>query len=364
MAKLPSNTKEVKLKRLYKQLDALYDDAFRYKLEEGDKLVIFSDLHMGDGSPKDDFRSNAGLFKSVIEKFYFKNEYKLILNGDVEELLRYPIGKITKRWKKIYDVFRMYHAENRLFKTVGNHDMLLTFPDPPETEFDVHQALLLETQHGELMVFHGHQASMTYQRINKWVGFILRYIANPLGIRNYSVAHDSRKQYAIEKKVYHYSSFRKRASIIGHTHRPLFESLSKAERLKYRIEQLCRAYNKRKEEQSRKKIKKQIKSHKKELKKLSNKNNGVLFESQLYNSIFHIPCLFNSGCVIGKRGMTCLEITENQISLVHWFDQRISQKYLKKKGYEPEQVEDSDYYRMVLNKEYLDYIFTRINLLT
>ena len=82
-----------------------------------------------------------------------------------------------------------------------------------------------------------------------------------------------------------------------------------------------------------------------------------------YNTIFHIPCLFNSGCVIGKRGITCLEIEDGQIRLVHWFDKNVSKKYLTKSGYEPEQLGDSDIYRMVINAESLDYIFTRINFL-
>jgi hypothetical protein len=42
--------------------------------------------------------------------------------------------------------------------------------------------------------------------------------------------------------VYGFSSRRKIVSIIGHIHRPLFESLSKIDTLKYRIEQLCRHY--------------------------------------------------------------------------------------------------------------------------
>ena len=117
------------------------------------------------------------------------------------------------------------------------------------------------------------------------------------------------------------------------------------------------------DEGDKKSVKKLIKSHKKELKKIFTEEKVPVFGSHIYHSIFHIPCLFNSGCVIGKRGMTCLEIDKDEISLVHWFDKKISKKYLDKRGYEPEQFADSDYYRMVLNKEYLNYIFSRINLL-
>ncbi len=61
--------------------------------------------------------------------------------------------------------------------------------------------------------------------------------------------------------------------------------------------------------------------------------------------------------------MTCLEIEGGKIRLVHWFDKTKSAKYMQQTGYEPEQLGDTDYYRMVLNEETLDYIFTRIRFL-
>lgn len=48
---------------------------------------------MGDGSVKDDFMYNSELFKAAIEGNYLKNNYTLILNGDVEELKRCALKK-------------------------------------------------------------------------------------------------------------------------------------------------------------------------------------------------------------------------------------------------------------------------------
>lgn len=53
--------------------------------------------------------------------------------------------------------------------------------------------------------------------------------------------------------------------------------------------------------------------------------NGKISMLDFY-TFFNIPCLFNSGCVIGKRGVTAPEIEEVNIRLVHWFDSRISKK--------------------------------------
>ena len=62
--------------------------------------------------------------------------------------------------------------------------------------------------------------------------------------------------------------------------------------------------------------------------------------------------------------MTCLEIEDEKIRLVHWFDKKISKKYLKQSGYEPERLKGTDYYRLVINEESLNYIFARIKFLS
>ena len=353
---------KAKIKLIYTQLDELYESSEKLDCSAGSKYVIFSDLHMGDGSAKDDFRQNAGLFKTAIEGYYLKKDFNLVLNGDVEELQRFSMKKIEKAWGEVFAVFSKFDDKGQFYKLIGNHDIALCLPKNDNQKFKIHHSLILQLAYGDLMIFHGHQASMTYRKLNRLVGYTLKYLANPLRIRNYSVAHNSRRQYTIERRVYHHSSYRKRVSIIGHTHRPLFESLTKAERLKYRIEQLCRKFVKA-DENRIKPIKKLIKSHKKELQKIYAEKNSQDLHSNIYHSIFHIPCVFNSGCVIGKRGMTCLEIEDDKIALVHWFDKKISDKYLDKRGYEPEQFKETDYYRMVLNKEFLNYIFSRINLL-
>ena len=114
----------------------------------------------------------------------------------------------------------------------------------------------------------------------------------------------------------------------------------------------------------KKEIQQSIKAYKKELRGYHKEHEETNYQNYVYNSIFHIPCLFNSGTVIGKRGMTCLEIEHGMIRLVHWFDKNISKKYLQRSGYQPEQLEGTDYYRMVINEEQLDYIFARIKLLS
>lgn len=349
-------------KVVYENLDKLFDKSETIPLDNTQKWVIFSDLHVGDGSSTDDFRTNSHLFLTALKDFYNKKDYGLILNGDVEELQRFSLKKITTKWPDLYQTFELFSKKDKFIKTIGNHDLELEYKEKVPFKEYLKESIKLNYKNDNIFVFHGHQASKKFQKHNELIGFTLKYFANPLGIKNYSVAHSSKKQYNIEKRVYHYSSYNKIASIIGHTHRPLFESLHKVERLKYKVEQLCRDFSQHNQNEG--KISEAIKLLKKDIKKYYKENTDHNYQSYVYNAAFHVPCVFNSGCVIGKRGMTCIEIEDGNISLVHWFDKKISKKYLQQSGYEPTELPNTDYYRMVINKESLDYIFTRIKFLS
>ncbi len=350
-------------KVVYKNLDKVLASSPSQTIQDQSKWVIFSDLHMGDGGGSDDFKRNSNLFQAALKNYYLTKNFGLILNGDVEELQRFTLKKILAAWKDIYSVIDKFASEDRLIKTIGNHDLALGVMESTPYDSCLTEAYRLRFEEQDICIYHGHQASKKYQQHNELVGFTLKYFANPLGIKNYSVSHSSTKQYKIERKLYHYSSKRKIVSVIGHTHRPLFESLNKVERLKFMIEQMCRDYSLELDGNSSN-VADSIKEHKKELAKQFRIYKDTNFQNSVYNSTFLIPCLFNSGTVIGKRGMTCLEIEGSQIRLVHWFDKNISKKYLKQTGYEPERLGETDFYRMVINEESLKYIFTRIKFLS
>ena len=51
-------------------LQRLLDNALRVPLSAADRIVILSDLHLGDGGPRDDFRQNASLVHDVLRDYY------------------------------------------------------------------------------------------------------------------------------------------------------------------------------------------------------------------------------------------------------------------------------------------------------
>jgi len=343
-------------------LTDLLKQAPEVKLSGKDKVIIFSDLHMGDGSRQDDFRKNASLFMHALEFYYFERGYSLVLNGDVEELQKFRFARIHKKWKKLYRIFHAFYDAGRLYRITGNHDYGLYFIKDDVFDGDLLSALKFSIHGNTIAVFHGHQASPAFEKYNNVFGFLLRYLANPLRIRNRSAAYDSRKRFSIERAVYQYAAENKIVSIIGHTHRPLFESLSRIDTLKFEIERLCREYLDA-GPRLRRSIEKDIQYYKEELKEWTSKHKRDDFNPPLYNAHIVIPCLFNSGCVIGKRGITGIEIGAGTITLVHWFDKRRSRKYFKHYEHSPEPLKNTDFFRIVLKEDQLNYIFTRIKLL-
>ena len=343
-------------------LQSLYNGAPEINLSSRDRVVVFSDLHVGNRRRGDDFLKNAELFMHVLQRHYLAGGFTLILNGDIEEMLRFSLSEIEARWPDLYGLFGRFYDAQRLYKVVGNHDIAL----PVYREYPFSKILIegMKLRHNRdvLFLFHGHQASSFQTRFSVLVGLSLRYLARPLGIKNYSVSRSKLRRYRTERRVYSFSQTERIASVVGHTHRPLFESLSKVDSLRFRIEQLCRQYTQARSRE-RRRLSADIQRHKGELEQIYRRKGDVKSPRSIYNSKLLIPCLFNSGCCIGKRGITAIELQDGQIALVHWFDKHLSQKHFDLVDEAPQQLDDSDYYRVVLNQDSLDYIFTRIRLL-
>jgi len=352
-----------KKKFVFSDLSNLLENALPLPLSKQDKFVIFSDLHMGNGGRLDDFRINSTLFTKVLLDYYFEKDYKLILNGDVEELHKFSLRSIQKAWNGIYDIFDGFEKKNRLLKTVGNHDITLIYKERYRYKDVLYPAIKFDHGGDTIFVFHGHQASDFLEKYNTVIGYILRYIARPFGIKNYSAAYNSRKRFEVERKVHEFSKNHKLISIIGHTHRPLFESLSKIDTLKFKIEQLLRAYSRASTEE-KPGIAKDIKNYRQELLHFFNRHEDIGARASLYDAGLIIPSLFNSGCGIGRWGITSIEITGGEISLVHWFHVKRHKSYHKHFEKKPQPLGNSPYLRMVLKSDFLNYIFSRIKLLT
>jgi len=323
----------------------------------GGRALIISDLHMGTGK-RDDLADNGGLLISLLEGYYFPRGWILVLNGDIEELQRYSLDSIKKSWKRLYAVFDLFSAQNRLYKLTGNHDeeLILNKSYP----YSLYGVIRIETGLIPAYVFHGHQSSYIYSKYNNVLRAGIRYVLKPFGIKNVSSSRNPYRRYNIEKAAYSFSLDMRCISIIGHTHRPLFESLGRLDYIKFEIERLIRDYPSSPEEK-RRLIENNVMALRRDLVKLKHKERQDMLRYSVYGDELPVPCLFNSGCAIGRKGLHAIELTCEDIALVYWYTEGKGRRFISRGGYEIETHGGSR--RAVLNSDRLDYISARIQLL-
>jgi len=327
----------------------------------GGRVLILSDLHMGTGK-RDDLARNGDMLAALLRDYYLEGGWHLVLNGDIEDIHRHPLERIEERWANLFRVFGLFAARDRLFKLVGNHDEGLLLKK--SYRFPLHEMLRIETGVVPAYVYHGHQSSKIYSAFNKLMGLGIRYFMTPFGIRNISSGRSPHRRFTVEKAAYDFSLKNNCISIIGHTHRPLFESLGRFEYVRFEIESLCRKYP-LSSETEKARIETDVASLRRELGKLKRKERRDMLRRSfsLYGDEMPVPCLFNSGCAIGKKGLHAIELSARDISLVYWFAEGKGKGFVSRGGYEIERLGDGEYRRAVLNSERLDSVLARIKLL-
>ena len=327
--------------------------------EQDTKVLVISDLHMGSGK-RDDLAPNGELLINLLEQYYYPGGWYLALNGDVEELYRYSLHAIQEQWSKLYSIFDLFAKENRLYKTLGNHDEDLVFEK--NYPYPLYQALRIESSELPIFVYHGHQSSSVYTNYNAVARSLVRYILTPFGIKNISAARNPRRRFFVEKKAYAFSRENNCISIIGHTHRALFESLSRFDIVRFEIERLCRDYP-ASEGAKKKHIAEEVSALRTELGKLRRSERRDVLRQSLYGDELPVPCLFNSGSAINRRGISALELNDETIALVYWFIEGREKKFVRRGNYRIEKIRGTPYGRAVLNQDRLDYIKARMELL-
>ncbi|RKX75313.1 MAG: metallophosphoesterase, partial [Spirochaetes bacterium] len=68
--------------------------------------------------------------------------------------------------------------------------------------------------------------------------------------------------------------------------------------------------------------------------------------------------------VIGKRGITCLELTEGRIRLVHWFDNNTGDDDADKQNRNITTLPGGHIHRLVLRQATMEYVMDSLRLLS
>lgn len=253
-------------------------------LNRNTRLVIFSDLHRGTGDWADDFSHNSRIFGGALD-YYLRREFTYIELGDGDELYE------NRRYSDIVlmhgDIFRrlqQFCVQGRLIYLLGNHNQQMADPAWRAKalaaarvhipglfqELEVHRTARLGDR---VFLFHGHQGDFLSSPLLEPLGrFLVRYLWKFLqanfGLKDpTSAAQNVRKRSRLENAFTNWAKRRGRVAVSGHTHRPMFLSLSKQQKLGGKPE---------------------------------------------------MPFYFNPGSGVHPRCVTCLEVKDLSIALVKW----------------------------------------------
>lgn len=224
-----------------------YKNAKRIPFNDSSKFIVFSDCHRGDNSFADDFANNRNIYFHAL-KHYYNEGFSYCELGDGDELWEnIEFKDILEAHKNVFDLLKLFFNDNRLYRVVGNHDMVyrrqryveknlysyfnkITGKDEPlfpGVTFTEGLIFEHESTKQELFMVHGHQAEwMNYVgwKLNR---FMVRALWRQLQIFGIgdptSPAKNYRELIKVERRTKRWIIDNKNLfTITGHTHRPRF----------------------------------------------------------------------------------------------------------------------------------------------
>lgn len=338
--------------RVYKALSELLEDildgekkkglVIPFNVETG-KYIIFSDQHKGALNGADDFAICEERYLTALD-YYYQNGFHLVALGDCEELWENTLTPIKKAHRRSFEKEKQFLPKNAFIKIYGNHDLFwandpfapLQLKDIYGMDVPIHEGVVLQTtvkgQPLQIFCTHGHQGDKVSDG-NWFSKFFISKIWAPLqsylGINPNTPAYDTSLKTVHNLFMYEWSVQQKNLLLItGHTHQPVFESLTHLERLYRQLLFARRVSDKGMTDALQKEI---------EIRKF--KHDTV---SEEYSKLK--PTYFNSGCCCFSDGdISGIEIEANCLRLVEW------------------QTREGEHKRIILEEAALDELLEAIN---
>src|SRR5215471_11316714 len=282
------------------------------------KTIIFSDQHKGAKNGADDFMLCEPNYLAALD-YYNKRGFLFISLGDNDELWENRWPAVKKNNVPSFEAEKKFIERNAFIKIFGNHDLAwntdVTTPLEMEKIYGqkvkVYEGVILVTkisgQPFSIFLTHGHQGDA--QSDGSWFSkFFVAHIWAPLQaylrINPNTPAYNTTKKTLHNRIMYEWSARQENTLLItGHTHQPVFESLTHLERLYRRLEQAQSANDRSQVEE----IKKEIKLREPQ------------FTAVSVDYLQMKPTYFNSGCCCFSDGdITGIEIEDGFIRLIKW----------------------------------------------
>ncbi len=281
-------------------------------------VIIFTDLHKGTRDGADDFAICEDNYLAALE-YYHQLKFYYINLGDSEELWENILPNVIRYNKASFEKEKQFADRRAFVKIYGNHDLywgndplapgfLKAIYEKPVKAY-AGAVLRAELPYGHLDFFctHGHQgdAQSDGNAFSKWfVSYIWGPLQAFLEINTNSPSTNSSLKTLHNQFMYEWSAAQQNLVLItGHTHQPVFNSLTHLERLYLRLEEA----QQHGEQEKIRSILEEIPRRKREYDHVSNRYHTMR------------PAYFNAGCCCFADGtITGLEIAGGFIRLVKW----------------------------------------------
>jgi UDP-2,3-diacylglucosamine pyrophosphatase LpxH len=283
------------------------------------KFIIFSDQHKGARNDADDF---AGAEKNYLAALghYYREGFHYINLGDSEELWKNRFAAIKKHNKATFEKENLFLLRNAFTKIFGNHDLYwdndplapVSLVQLYHQKIKVYEGAILQTTiNGKTLsiyLTHGHQGDLLSDGnwLSKWlVSNVWARLQAFLRINPNTPANSEQLKSDHNRMMYEWSEKQKNLLLItGHTHQPVFKSLTHLEKLYAELDKAKVSNN----ESRIADLQKQITQRRLKGDKVAE------FKDNNYK-----PCYFNSGCCCFDDGdITGIEIEGGCIRLIRW----------------------------------------------
>jgi predicted phosphodiesterase len=285
---------------------------------KSDRFIIFSDQHKGRKNGADDFMAAEMNYISAL-RHYDEHRFHFISLGDCEELWENTLLQVVSKNRPSFEAEKRFIARNAFTKIFGNHDLDWHI-DPLSVAYlnrmygvslPVFEGIVLRAKLREktLNIFctHGHQGDL--QSDGNWFSkFFVSKVWAPLQaylrINPNTPAYDKALKTAHNRMMFEWAMQQDGVVLItGHTHQPVFESLTHYERLQWQHRKALYEQN----PQWAQAIEDELTWRRAE-------DTGI---AQDYSTIR--PVYFNTGCCCFSDGdITGIEIADGFIRLIKW----------------------------------------------
>jgi len=301
------------------------------------KLIIFSDHHRGQNDGADDFRRCKSAYHAALG-YYIEAGFTLYLLGDVEELWECQPKKPVETYRDTLELEQQFVLKGRYKRLWGNHDdewqypgqverFLKTLITNQEETQTVHEGTMITLTSkgqpiGNIFFVHGHQGTLESDRFAWLSQLAIRFLWRPFQRLTKAKSPTPTRDFDLRLKqeiaLHGWARQQSRLILIsGHTHHPVFSSVSHESRLKSELENLKQKLEQADTAADRINLQQKISDKTARLNWVLAKSNGVALEIPKEQK----PCYFNTGCCSYSDGdITGIEIEDGKIRLVRWPD--------------------------------------------